>query len=587
MNSQNNNKGQALSQLQTENITLITDEQDSDSSEENLIDSVNLQKQLSKRLATYYPLPSIVVSLVAIALLIVIATPTLAHYYQVPELLKQLPAKFLIFTIVAVTIAIDIRIFQLRKQNAIKQFQQNQNYLEKVLESKKIQQQKANTYSGHAEKLKMFISDRLLEYIEYDEKFIHFKGIASEIRHNGVISYDKVITALEKAIEQQQYLAIYEQSNESENEENSTPSEQTLNATAKYQNAIDAMRYLWSLLDLSTADNITLHIGNQLIECEEHYYQLNLDSEAALESTQSIPLSPTFHPQAAALMTLSFFEDIADIRNTLSLAKINDSVYKEPFYLETSAFRITLQPVLELLGNPNHIILLLENLIKNAQFFSQKAKPKQQSDRISLTLKPGEHFVEFNVYNRGPLIEGDIDELFKLGYSTRKSHKHHGKGLGLFFTQEIVNGYQGKIEVINIANEPKILNLKLTLASGEQKEFELQTHFNQDGLRIKSNLIGELTNQFEYEGDIPVIEIQVLTEGEDEIASISHIDQEQELNLLDTSNEWFPQWKIKLRKFRKSHKLTFLPLDVQGVLFKVKLPTADSRLNDVEPELDT
>src|SRR5690606_12702815 len=102
---------------------------------------------------------------------------------------------------------------------------------------------------------------------------------AAEVRHNGVISFDKVQTALQRAA--------------GSGAENAKP-------PADYQAALDAMRYLWDLLDLSTADNLALHIGNLLCECEEHYYQRLLNAEEA----EPLPYEPAYPPQRAAWRAL-------------------------------------------------------------------------------------------------------------------------------------------------------------------------------------------------------------------------------------------------------------------------------------------
>ena len=337
--------------------------------------------QLKTRLVYYFPWLSVIMSLLLIGFLTVASNSQLQSYYQIPDSLLTHQWIVVYFIALALIVLFDIKQFSVKKKKTRAQFEQIKHQLSLVWESKKKQQQRANTYSGHTDKLKTFISDKLLEYIEYDEKFLHFKGIAAEVRHNGVISYDKVLTALKKAIEQQHFLSIYEEQSQQE------PSEQTINSLANYQTAIDAMRYLWDLLDLSTADNMALHIGNQLIECEEHYYQLHLDTEKKLDSTQSIPVEPTFHPQSAALMTLALLVDETEIRNLISLSKINESVLQDTFEFENQLLYLQLIDTPALLGNINHIVLLLENLIKNAQFFSQKVRFKQKSDRLIHKIK--------------------------------------------------------------------------------------------------------------------------------------------------------------------------------------------------------
>src|SRR5690625_6466944 len=86
-------------------------------------------------------------------------------------------------------------------RNQARDIQRLHNQVAELRQSKKQLQLKAHTYSGHADKLKLFISDKLLDYIEYDEKFLHFKSIAAEVRHNGVISFDKVQTVLQQLTE--------------------------------------------------------------------------------------------------------------------------------------------------------------------------------------------------------------------------------------------------------------------------------------------------------------------------------------------------------------------------------------------------
>ncbi|TQV84980.1 ATP-binding protein [Aliikangiella coralliicola] len=543
----------------------------------------------------HYPLLSILSSLLLIVLLIARSDKILQTYYQLPDYLLTDKVLILYIVVLGFIYLFDARLFLSRKKRAQQQISEIQQQFAKVLEAKKKQQQRANTYSGHADKLKTFISDKLLDYIEYDEKFLHFKGIASEVRHNGVISYDKVITALNKAIEQQDFLTIYEKNNqlEQDNEDQDSLSPHTLSALSNYQNAIDAMRYLWDLLDLSTADNMQLHIGNQLIECEEHYYQLQLDSEKSLDITQSIPTSPTFHPQMAALLTIALLCDEAEIKNLISLARINIDVLKETFTFENEIFRLQLHHTPELLGNHNHIILLLENLIKNAQFFSNKVRFKQASDRISIHLTAEKNHAAFSIYNRGPHIGNEQKEqIFKLGYSTRRNKQHHGKGLGLFFVKQIINGYQGRIQVDNIENTETQYHLTVILASGESIKSSLTCQFIDGKMRVyqnnntddksEDNWIDEMTLSY----DIPVEAIELKSNSTDRQQLEINTDSRYPIEWLEPSENLPSRWLIKLNAFKKKHQLTFKPLDIGGVCFHIKIPTAESHLNDEPMMID-
>ena len=541
----------------------------------------------------HYPVLSIFSSLLLIAVLVARSDLELQNYYQVPPYLLTENTVLIYIAMLGFIYLFDARLFFSRKRKIQQQTTDLEYQFSKILEAKKKQQQRANTYSGHADKLKTFISDKLLEYIEYDEKFLHFKGIASEVRHNGVISYDKVITALNKAIEQQDFLAIYEQDGENENE----LSPQTLSALSNYQNAIDAMRYLWDLLDLSTADNMELHIGNQLIECEEHYYQLQLDAEKNMDITQSIPTSPTFHPQMAVLLTIALLCDEVEVKNLISLARINSDVLKDIFKFENDIFRIELNDTPELLGNHNHIILLLENLIKNAQFFSNKAHYKQATDRITIRLINEGGQAVFEIYNRGPHIDDEQKEqIFKLGYSTRRNKQHHGKGLGLFFVKQIVNGYQGKIQVDNIDNSENQYILTLNLASGESVSSQVSCRLINDKMLVlneqtsfgamQEDNLDKWQNEITLTQNIPINSIEVKSVFNEKVDMSEEIDADSAFEWLEPAANLASQWSIKLTSFRKKHKLVFKPLDICGVCFSVKIPTAESHLNEDTLEVD-
>ena len=118
-------------------------------------------------------------------------------------------------------------------------------------------------------------------------------------------------------------------------------------------------------------------------------------------------------------------------------------------------FSIQLRADSEMLGNENHMVLLIENLVNNALFYSQQKaaqKPLSAASRSRWRKRDGE--VEFRVYNRGPHIDEDEkDKIYQLGFSSRRVREHHGKGLGLYFVDQIVRGFEGSIEFDNIENE--------------------------------------------------------------------------------------------------------------------------------------
>lgn len=515
-------------------------------------------------------------------------------------ILKPYNRKMLSLTLV-LFLFVDFYWYLIRRRKIRRLFELREEELELAWRQKAKQQERANEYSGQKDKLKGFISDKLLTFMEHDEKFVHFKGIASEVRHNGVISYDKVTSALRKAIEQQGFLAIYEKNQISEgasdlvNREQSISS-QTLDSLSLYENAQDAMEYLWALLDLSTADNMALHIGKQLIECEEHYFQLHLDAKKEMDITQSIPSSPTFYPQLSLLLTLSLQVDEPEIRRLISLAKINHNILSEPLEFENDSIKLTIQPTPEILGNPNHVILLLENLIKNALFFQRKSTFKQSSDKVVIAMKHMNNVVKVTIYNRGPRIEqDDLEHIFDLGFSTRRSRQNNGKGLGLFFSKQIVDGYQGTIEANNVSENQSILELQISLESGELKSFKVESVPTESGLMVSYDNDEELQEHLSVNFDTPISGVKILamkncenTIGTEEEKSIENIElfvqkdtdnKRYQTEKLINNTENIPCWKVHVSGSNKKAKMKISPLSKSGVNFIVEIPTAESLLD--------
>ncbi len=514
-----------------------------------------------------FPWFSAFFSLALIAFLVILSNPELINFYHFPEFLFSTQTLIVLIILCGISYMLDIRHFMRKRKRYQHRIDNLRQQLETVWESKKKQQQRANINSDHADKLKYFISEKLLETIEYDEKYLHFKGIAAEVRHNGVISYDKIITALNIALEQH---------------------EQDPQATARYQSALDAVRYLWDLLDLSTAENMGLHIGNLLIENEEHYYQLNLDGDSKFAMTQSIPLMPTFSPQLAVLMTLDILLDETEIKHRISRLKAEKLLLDETFIFTNEQFRIEIFPTPELLGNPNHVILLLENIIKNAQFFQQKVKYKQKTDRIAIRLFPGDGYAHFTIYNRGPQIKvEELADIFKLGFSTRRSNQHHGKGLGLYFASEIVKGYNGQIRVNNIQNIEKIYYLKIYLKKGEPLNIELASSYKDNRMKVIEKTTLTATeksdenwhNEYTFDSVMPITAIEISTH-ENEVLVSEPIEKNTPFQWLEPSKWLQPTWLIEVKSIKRKHQLLFKALDISGVSFEIKLPTALSRLNE-------
>ena len=464
----------------------------------------------------------------------------------------QVPFQYSLMAVVGLIVIWDVLRFYRRRRVINDNIDLLKQEIEDVWESKKHLQQKAHVYSGHADKLKLFISDRLLEYIEYDEKFLHFKSIAAEVRHNGVISYDIVRTALNTA----------KQAHSAGDVSNDTG----------YDQALDSMKYLWDLLDLSTADNLSMHIADHLIECEEQYYQWVLNRESGLADGSSFPYQPCFDAADIAEKTLNALIGSVSESTNETNELIND---------QFRFFRSSVQP---LLGNPNHIRLILENLLKNAQHFSRKVPFRQKTDRIALSISQKAKGVELQVYNRGPHIEEEnTDKLFRPGYSTRRAKEHHGKGLGLFFVNEIVKGYEGHVAFLNLENHADDYVLRTELKNGDVDTRMITVGVDENtGLPViqKHDCEQEDDRSLRYSYASPVVSVEISSGNMKETHRFSPDEKNGRKVFTDPENPGHPSWQLSVQPKHgrnKTHNVLFSPLDAKGVQWTIILPDAETR----------
>ena len=427
------------------------------------------------------------------------------------------------------------------------QLQQYRKQIGELFDTKRELGTRARTYSDHADKLKMFISERLLEYIEYDEKFLHFKNIASEVRHNGVISYDRAQTALKQA------------------QQNCAPGE-----GQAYREAADALLYLWDLLDLSTTDNIALHVANRIYDNEEHYFQAQLNAAEA----GSAPFQPTFQMSHALRRALEPIVESADVLG-LNQAWPGTGCYSD------EQFKILLQRDSELLGNDNHMVLLIENLINNALFYArQKATPQSHNPvAISLTQDGSEGVLR--VYNRGPHIAPDErDKIYQLGFSSRRIREHHGKGLGLYFVHEITRGFEGNIDFENIENRSDLVSISVKLTNGEllQQQIGIVEIAGKPMCQLLE--AGEqVSKRHEWSYDAPIASIEVSSEAAGKPQVIAALANNKDNHYVDSGDPMRAHWMLEIKNGKRSAKLRLVPLDVRGVEFVLRFAIASSRLD--------
>lgn len=408
---------------------------------------------------------------------------------------------------------------------------------QKLWSSRQQLQQRAQLSSSHTDKLKLFISDKLLEYIEYDEKYLHFKSIAKEVRHNGVISFDKVQQALTQAQEANPESTVFTQAQVS-------------------------MRYLWDLLDLSTADNIAMHIAGEISRLEELLYQAELTKTAIKE----LPIQPLFSAEKALLNTLNQHLGVqwTQPSEALSNYKIVDNEQQ---------FELNIAPCSDLVGNINHLILLLENLLKNAQFFAGMAHYASPFPNIMVTLQEQQHCLLLSIYNRGPHIEAENQaQLFQLGFSTRPSQGHHGKGLGLYFAQQIAQGFDGALEFSNVENHQDELYLRLELENGEAQHVHIQQQLV-DGLAVLTCLAQgeEGQNVITLPCHAPVKSMEFSTQNFPKVQSLAVLTGQSQL----IKGQQYAHWQLSINQ--QGDELSLQALDVQGVLCTLRLPTYQGR----------
>lgn len=468
--------------------------------------------------------------------------------WKLPMLMRRDDALLLATAALIPIVIFDIWRYIKSRQRVKAQFRQYQDQIGELFDSKRELGTRARTYSDHADKLKMFISERLLETIEYDEKFLHFKNIASEVRHNGVISYDKAQTALKRARQ-----------------------ESDADGQQQYQDAADGLLYLWDLLDLSTTDNIALHVANQIYDCEEHYFQSLLSED----DTEENPFEPAFMMSQALRRALL---PITDDPDELGL----NGAWKCPGRYQDDKFNIHLRTDNEMLGNPNHMVLLIENLLNNALFYAQQKEHKSRYGKVAISLAHRNGEVEFQVYNRGPRIkDSEKDKIYQLGFSSRRIREHHGKGLGLYFVNEIAKGFEGTIGFDNIDNQEDEYSLSVKLDNGEIEKHQVRV-IERKGKPLCSNGDGDDSGEKkrDWSFSAPIVSIEIGSRSTRKPQLISELGQAQASSHFDDRDPQMPRWVLEINNRKRSSSLKFQPLNLRGVRFTARFPTANTRLEN-------
>ncbi len=482
-------------------------------------------------------------------LLMVVSDPELAWRIDEPLLtwLRASGHQRLLFSLVMLVLVLDFLRFRRAGGYYDAKLKTLNLQLEELFKSNSALQKKAHKYSGHADKLKLFISDRLLEYIEYDEKFLHFKSIASEVRHNGVICYDRVVSVLERALR-----------------EDLSPPERR-----QIEDALHSMLYLWDLLDLSTTDNIAMYVANKLYECEELYYHRVLEPYA-----ESPPVMQTFPARRAALRAARGFVEQADRVATELLSPGQLFCYDEERLL------LRLEDAGDLLGNENYLLLLVENMLNNGLYYAEQKQYRSRFARLSLRLVNENGNAVFRVYNPGPAIAEEMrDKIYQLGYSTKRCAGNQGKGLGLYFVKQLVNGYEGSIDFRNIANGEDTFVLRVECESGQLVNQIIQTGVNDKGKPFCRNEAGEPERALKFNLGERIRTLEVSRQADKQTHVFRDPAASGKTRILDPGHPERPAWCVDLAERHSSTEISFKPLDIAGVEFTIRIPSAQSRLD--------
>jgi hypothetical protein len=336
------------------------------------------------------------------------------------------------------------------------------------------------------------------------------------------------------------------------------------------QDAADGLLYLWDLLDLSTTDNIALHVANRIYDCEEHYFQSLLNESEDATS----PFTPTF------MMTHALRRALLPITANLDDLELQQE-WKCPGRQQDAKFNIQLRTDNEMLGNPNHMVLLIENLLNNALFYAQQKEYSNRYSKVTIALAHRDGEVEFKVYNRGPRInEDEKDKIYQLGFSSRRIREHHGKGLGLYFVNEIAKGFEGSVAFENIENHEDELSLSIRLANGELHTQQVSiTLINGKPKCQFTETADAATTKTEWSFAAPIVSIEVSRRSGRKPQVISDLNRNETSSHLDARDPLKPRWALELQNRKRSSKLVLVPLDVRGVEFVARFPTAKSRLD--------
>lgn len=187
---------------------------------------------------------------------------------------------------------------------------------------------------------------------------------------------------------------------------------------------------------IDTSTQVLQRLENRRTDSEQHHqrYQRVRDAVARIDRLLQMSLLRDDVSMSAAATTPQQYQ----------LAPVIDALLMTFSADEQARIRLEIPPALDYIGNmPAEVLsMLLRNLIDNALKYS----PADDQVGVSVSLREAE--LEFSVRDRGPGMSDYVREhMFDRHFRANESSGVPGLGLGLFVVKEVIDRFNGRIEV--------------------------------------------------------------------------------------------------------------------------------------------
>ena len=153
--------------------------------------------------------------------------------------------------------------------------------------------------------------------------------------------------------------------------------------------------------------------------------------------------------------------------------------------------------------------------------------------------------------------------------------------MGLFFVNEIVKGYEGNILVENMINKPDVYSIRIALKNGEVITKVVTTSIDTGRPMICESQHDQPHKSLQWTFNSPINSVEVSSTACGTTDIFNQFNDKKITTILDPEHSHFPYWSIGIQPKRggnKTHNVQFTPLDINGVRFSIRLPSAESRM---------